>query len=663
MLLQPDSWLDAARRAHEAGDFGAAIAAYKAALEARSGDPRILFLLGNVFLECGQVASALECLQQAATRQRNHPAVVGSLAQAYFDAERYDDAENTFRKACRLDPRSPQFQIGLANALGMQRKFGEAETLLKRAVARFPDSAYAWMNLGNVARDQSRTEEAIDCYRQALRCDANLSDARNNLGSALHTLLRFEAAEQEYRACIQRDPHFLMARSNLASVQIDRGRFADAEKQCRDMLDAEPAFANAHAMLATAIASQGRLTDAFAHFRLAATLSPATTRYVATYAAALCESGGPGQLDEGLRQFGKLLTQHGDREDAQVVMQMVMPVMLSHGYFAEGWSRHRQRPTALRIRMHFEQLNLQQSLPLADDGTLAGKHICLVCEQGLGDELFFLRFAPQLKAKGVRITYCASPKLGAMLARAGTFDRVVSSPDDIPASDANILVGDLPYALCEIDTSVPATVENADAGTLLREFPWQRPPYAPLPPRSLSIAPLPGAIEQVRERLASAGPPPYLGITWRGGTAPENQRGLEWKLFKEIAIPGLAQALHAWPGTFLALQRNAANGELASLQAALQRPLADFTALNDDLEQMLALLGLIDEYVGVSNTNMHLRAAAGKTARVLVPAPADWRWTLSGESPWFPGFSVYRQSFDGRWDEALETLRRDVAGS
>ena len=42
---------------------------------------------------------------------------------------------------------------------------------------------------------------------------------------------------------------------------------------------------------------------------------------------------------------------------------------------------------------------------------------------------------------------------------------------------------------------------------------------------------------------------------------------------------------------------------------------------------MLALLSLIDEYVGVSNTNMHLRAGVGKTAKVLVPAPrsgAGW---------------------------------------
>jgi hypothetical protein len=88
----------------------------------------------------------------------------------------------------------------------------------------------------------------------------------------------------------------------------------------------------------------------------------------------------------------------------------------------------------------------------------------------------------------------------------------------------------------------------------------------------------------------------------------------------------------------------------------------DFTDLNDDLEDMLALLTLIEEYVGVSNTNMHLRAAAGRTARVLVPRPAEWRWLNAGRaSPWFPGFALYRQSLQGDWRAAFAALERDLA--
>jgi hypothetical protein len=87
----------------------------------------------------------------------------------------------------------------------------------------------------------------------------------------------------------------------------------------------------------------------------------------------------------------------------------------------------------------------------------------------------------------------------------------------------------------------------------------------------------------------------------------------------------------------------------------------DLSATNDDLERMLALLAVLDEYVGVSNTNMHLRAGIGLTARVLVPHPPEFRWMAAGDrSPWFPGFGVYRQRVDRDWTEALARLAADL---
>ncbi len=91
----------------------------------------------------------------------------------------------------------------------------------------------------------------------------------------------------------------------------------------------------------------------------------------------------------------------------------------------------------------------------------------------------------------------------------------------------------------------------------------------------------------------------------------------------------------------------------------------DLTALNDDLEDMLALLALVDEYVTVSNTNVHscicVRAGAGRTSRVLVPNPPEYRWMAEGtESPWFPGCRVYRQKVCGSWAAALAALAGDL---
>ena len=181
-------------------------------------------------------------------------------------------------------------------------------------------------------------------------------------------------------------------------------------------------------------------------------------------------------------------------------------------------------------------------------------------------------------------------------------------------------------------------------------------------PASLPLTPLADNLRAMQEQLSKLGPPPYIGLTWRGGTPPEEQNSaMSWMLFKEVPMTQLAGALHDVKGTLIALQRKPGAGEIEQLSQFLHRPLHDLSGANEQLEDMLALLTLLDDYIGVSNTNVHLRAAVGRTARVLVPCPAEWRWMANGdESPWFTGFAVYRQKNDGDWTTALQQLAANL---
>jgi hypothetical protein len=88
----------------------------------------------------------------------------------------------------------------------------------------------------------------------------------------------------------------------------------------------------------------------------------------------------------------------------------------------------------------------------------------------------------------------------------------------------------------------------------------------------------------------------------------------------------------------------------------------DFTSVNADLEDALALLAQVDDYVGVSSTLVHLRAGVDRAARIVVPFPYEWRWMESGDaSPWFPRATVYRQDTRGDWSSALSNLSRDLS--
>ena len=619
---------------HNAGRIEEAKLLYEQALAVNPKHPDALHLLGLTALQSGSPGRAAELIRAAIAGQRKNPAFHANLAAALTELGEWDDALAAFRSAAKLDPREPQFQVGIANCNALSGKYREAEIQLRKITQRFPRCALAWLNLGNAVRDQGRADEALQFYRRAIEVDANLLDAHNNLGNALRSLGWFEDAEQAYRRAIALQPDYELGLSNLANVLIDRARFAEAEAVCRNALARAPQSALLYSFLAAAIGHQGRLHEALDLHRKAAALAPESAHTLTALGSALYEIG---MLAEGLPLLARAVTLAPHSWEAHFWLAIAK---LAAGEFDEGWREFIHRPT----RGHFIKLNPEVKLAASLPEALAERTVCVLGEQGLGDQLFFLRFAGHLKARGASVTYRSTPKITSILERVATLDQVLPDTAPIPQAEHTLLVSDLPLAL-----SSPAALPEA------------RGKIAPPVPPPLALTPLADQLALIRNRLSALGPPPYFGLTWRGGTSPDAQSGMSWMLFKQIPLQQLSATLRGIAGTFLALQRHPEPGEIEHLSACIGKPVHDLTALNEDLEAMLALLALIDDYIGVSNTNMHLRAGVGKTARVLVPCPAEWRWMSAGEeSLWFPGFRIYRQTSHGDWDGALKKLSGDL---
>ena len=170
------------------------------------------------------------------------------------------------------------------------------------------------------------------------------------------------------------------------------------------------------------------------------------------------------------------------------------------------------------------------------------------------------------------------------------------------------------------------------------DLPWlARGIAAPHPP-ALPLKASAGALEAARSLLEAAGPPPYIGVAWRAGLP---SGGCAEHLHKMVPLEAFGAALQPVPGTIVSLQRGAEAMELAALSRSVARPVHDAGAVNDDLDAMLGLLARLDDYAGVSSTNIHMRAGLGRRARILVPIPPEWRYgRAGGASPWFAGFEL-----------------------
>ncbi len=546
------------------------------------------FMLAATRQKLGIFEQAAEAYRQAIALKPDHADAHYYLGNTCLALGNGPAAIASFEQAIRLRPDYLEAHVNLGAVLELRKNYAAAEASFREALRLDPQNAERHYSLGNVLQLQEKIEAAIASYRQALALRPGYADACNNLGNALAQLERLDEAIHCYQEALRIQPNLVAAYNNLGNTYARQRRFDEALACYRRALAINPRYAEAQTHLGNVQRYQGKLADAIASHRHAIEFDPDYADAHFNLAFALLVAG---EFHEGWREY------------------------------AWHWEREGADPRPL--------------VPSAWDGAdLGGRPVFLHAEQGLGDELFFLRFAPELKRHGAgRIAYRPSKKIAALLAHTPVIDQLLE-PTATPAADDWVFsIGDLPRLL-----------DMAHASQI------------PLP---IPLAPRADQIDIMRRRLAEAGPPPYVGVTWRAGTP-----GKELALYKSSPLALLAEALMTVPATILILQRLPAEGEIEAFQAALGRPVHDLSALNDDLEAMLALLSLIDEYVGVSNTNMHLRAGTGKTAKVLVPAPPEWRWMADGkESPWFPRFSVYRQGYDGSWEEAFARLERELQAS
>lgn len=351
--------------------------------------------------------------------------------------------------------------------------------------------------------------------------------------------------------------------------------------------------------------------------------------------------------------LGSVLAQLGETDRAIPVLQHVLALNPYHanahqnlallhlrqGQFTAGWRHY-----AWRFNRKQRETRADDSIPATPvlPAQLEGVHIEVMGEQGIGDELFFMRFLPALKRRGARVTYrLENRKLLSLMPylvdAADCFDGWVQEGADPKPADISLFAGDLPFALGHGDG-------------------------APCPP-TLRLRPSAETVATLKRRLSILdGPRPRIGLAWRAGTqqvqaGPSSERWLS----KVTPLAALLDIIEPLDVDVVVLQRQLQADEIQYLEGRLPGRWLDASGLDVDLGETLALLACLDRLVGVSNTNVHLFAAMGRGGETLVPRPAEFRWLEQGAtSPWFPDFGVHRQGPGGDWTPAMASLRENL---
>lgn len=491
-----------------------------------------------------------------------------------------------------------------------------AEHILLGIVERNPAAHEAWQALSVAAVRAGMPDIGIERAKRAVALDRRNPDYLHSLGVAYGENDEPAQAERAFRSALRLKPAYAEAHYNLARVLRLQGRLMEALAEYERAHALQPAALAIELGLVAMHSQLGRPDRALSVLRAAAGEMPDEGR-IPSLANTIAEIEGSEAAVAWLRA---LLVRQADSAAAHFALAQFL---LGLGHWREGWSEYLWRPRG--------DLARRGRRPAVFPSRLDGMRVVLRAEYGIGDVLFFLRFAGELRVRGAVIALECPPqwaKMAPLLVDYITIDKPT-------AGDWCISVADLP-SLLETDATPPAFALPVDDDECAR----------------------------ARQVLARLGPPPYLGLTWRAGTArpllTDVGPAREVSLFKDISPALLGGVARGWPGTVVSLQRRPRRAELQSVSAAAGAAVHDLGEATEDLRAAIGLLSQLDEYVAVSNTNVHLLAGLGRSARVLVPEMPEWRWMLGqGGSVWFPGFNVYRQAMNLEWP--LDRLREDLA--
>jgi tetratricopeptide (TPR) repeat protein len=564
--------------ASEAGYHEAASALIVRAIEIGGPAPLYCVNLGIALGRQGKFSEAAACFRQALEANPGDGKTHARLGSALLAQGRLREAAESFRSSLRSDPRVAETHFELGNALHAMNSLEEAAQSYLAALACEPAHAEASHNLGVTRTMQHRPDDAIAAYERAIHIRPHYPEPHNNLGTLMQALGRDDRAIYHYGQALRFAPDSLEVRYNLALLDQERERLEEAAAGYRELLGRKPDHAEAQTNLGNTLLALNR----------------------------------PG---EAIRCYRQTLTE--DPESVEGHWNLGLANLLL-GRFEEGWKGHewrfRQNDAKARV---FPQ-------PMWDGSPLGGRSILLHCEQGLGDTLQFVRYAPLVKQRGGRVILECQEPLYRLLTGVRGVDRLISSGRPLPPFDCHAPLLSLPgifqTALDTIPAKVPyIRVGRAEVGR------WRRK-----------------IEERMGERTGLK-----VGLTWAGNPRHKNDRNRSLASGELGTLAGLDQVV------FFGLQK--APAKPSGLETIdLLEPSADF------LDTAAILLNL-DLLISVDTSVAHLAGALGKPVRTLLPTAPDWRWMLGrADSPWYPSMKLYRQTRRKDWSEALERLRAEL---
>jgi FKBP-type peptidyl-prolyl cis-trans isomerase 2 len=432
---------------------------------------------------------------------------------------------------------------------------------------------------GVAAQDKGLYDDAINSYRETIRLNPNHAGAFFNLGVALQEKGHVDHAIIHYEIAIGLNQNFTEAHYNLGIAFKDKGQTDEAVDCFQRALQLNPNHAGAYYNFGGILVSRGKYEEAMQCYRKALELKP-------------------------------------DYAEAEWNIALIN---LLQGKFGEGWKGYewRWQLKGVAVTRTFSQ-------PLWDGSDITGSSLLLYAEQGFGDTIQFIRYAPLVARQGAKVIIECQKELTALLQSVEGIQKVVAYGESLPNFDVQCPLLSLPMIFGTTIENIPARIPYVTANA--------------------------NSVQQWTDKILKNASKLNVGLVWSGDPDNSKIRDKSFPLDTFLPLTNIDNI------SFYSLQKGNSAKEVINPSGGMR--VIDYTEEIADFSDTAALIQSLDLIISIDTAVAHLAGALGKPVWTLLPFAPDWRWLLEREdSPWYPTMRLFRQPSPGDWESVIVRVK------
>jgi len=526
-------------------------------------------------------------------------------------------------------PFSTEPLISKALALHESGDLQGALDLYQEVLKSDPKDFNAHHLIGVIHLQENALTQAESSFLHALELNSEDVNLCNNLSILYEKTKRFDKALNFNDACLRIDPLNAQWHFNRANILDELGSFDLAIESFTRAIELNLKYAQAYLNRGLTHKKLNQLQDALADYTQAIEVDPNQAQAFLNLGVVYLEMR---ELEFAGFCFSNALKIDPHFIEAQWNQSLLY---LLQGDYTKGWPLYETRWSNPNCSSFKRNRHFSQPLWLGDS-SLVGKTILLHAEQGFGDAIQFIRYAPEVRELSSATVVEVHKSLVDLFSQSMPNIQFVAKGSQLPDFDVQTPLMSLPLAFRSTLENIPNSHPYLQANPILTGN-W---------------------LERMGHDFTLK-----VGLVWSGGVREDQpilwdinqRRNISLEHFKVLNLPG---------ATFYSLQKGEqALNELQTLQNKNWSgpEIIDWTDELNNFAQTASLIQNLDLVISVDTAVAHLAAALGKPVWILNRLDGCWRWLNEQEnSPWYPSVRLFNQTHAGQWDEVMNKVQSEL---